>query len=229
MVVARSGVREGTERRSGVSPVGGSRVMTKCRLAIVAAALLITGGGAVADIGGEALSEAVKVSYAPARPTGGVLRLPLAPSGSVERLITLAPDLPFHGDLADALAAVPFAEPSQEGPFPPQAVRRLPAEPGAASLFVFAVTWLGAVKLGSSVRKLHLAPLPEWYHPAGPARIGNAVALDLQFSLPAISALDAPAELHPAFCHFQRQSPWRCPDDFFLPIQAPRGPPLLTP
>jgi hypothetical protein len=76
-------------------------------------------------------------------------------------------------------------------------VLSVPAGPGSASLFLFALGGLGAWNLGRSARKLHLGCLPEWYHSGGPRQVGHATPLDLDFHLATapLCRLEVPAAI----------------------------------
>ena len=107
----------------------------------------------------------------------------------------------------------------------------LPPGPGSANLFLWALGGCGLWQAGRSARKLQLGALPEWYHAGGPAQIGYATPLDVEFSRAAmpLCCFDVPAEIgneasgrwglgcEPAY-HLSARH--------FLLAAAPRGPPL---
>jgi len=106
-------------------------------------------------------------------------------------------------------------------------VRKLPAGPGGATLFLMGVGCIGAVKLGKSARGLRLQSLPEWYHTGGPIQVGHAAAFDFDYSAPVFSTLDETAGEQQLRHHPRRDLPLRCDDQFLLTVEAPRGPPRL--
>ena len=59
-----------------------------------------------------------------------------------------------------------------------QVIRELPGLPGSASLFLSAVLSVGAMQLVRKAGNVHLAHLPEWYHPDAPHQIGHSVVFD---------------------------------------------------
>jgi len=104
----------------------------------------------------------------------------------------------------------------------------LPAGPGAATLFLMGVGCLGAVKLGRSARGLHLQSLPDWYHTGGPVQIGGTAAFDFDYDTPVFSVLDEPSGVR-QFRHYPRRDiPSRHENQFFLSVEAPRGPPRFS-
>jgi len=118
--------------------------------------------------------------------------------------------------------------PPPEAHIPPsRKVRQLPGSPGGATLFLMGVGCLGAVKLGRSARGLHLQSLPDWYHTGGPLQIGGAAAFDFDYDTPVFRTLDEPAGVR-QFRHYPRRDlPSRPDRQFFLSVEAPRGPPRL--
>ncbi len=104
-------------------------------------------------------------------------------------------------------------------------VRELPAGPGGATLFLLGAGCIGAVKLGRSARGLHLLSLPEWYHTGGPIQIGGAAAFDFDYHTPVFCTLDEPAGVQQFSHHPRRDFPSRLDRQFFLAVEAPRGPP----
>lgn len=128
------------------------------------------------------------------------------------------PVLPV-GAWSTTLSECPFAG-------PPSAVLDLPPLPSSTSLFLSAALTLGAFQLARSARQVHLGALPHWYHEHCPARIGHAVAFDMQFGPLAVcpfSGLDG--EL-PAFTRrVLREHRSRFNSQSILLIESPRGPP----
>jgi len=107
-------------------------------------------------------------------------------------------------------------------------VHQLPAGPGGATLFLMGVGCLGAVKLGRSARGLHLQSLPEWYHTGGPLQVGHAAAFEFDYHTPVFRTLDEPAGER-QFRHYPRRDiPPRPDRQFFLAVEAPRGPPRFS-
>ena len=105
--------------------------------------------------------------------------------------------------------------------------RELPAGPGGATLFLMGVGCIGAVKLGKSARGLHLQSLPDWYHTGGPIQVGRAAAFDFDYHTPVFCTLDEPVGVR-QFRHYPRRDlPARPDRQFFLAVEAPRGPPRL--
>jgi hypothetical protein len=91
---------------------------------------------------------------------------------------------------------------------------------------------VGAWHMVRKASNLHLANLPEWYHPDAPYQIGHSVALDpmLGFEVLAVCLFDIPtADNRPILPQrMQRELPSRCESQFFLAVEAPRGPPSLV-
>lgn len=105
------------------------------------------------------------------------------------------------------------------------AVQELPGLPGSASLFLSAALSVGAWHAVRKSRDIHLGQLPEWYHPDAPHQIGHSVAVDLGFAPVAVCLFDEPARERPVFFTFRREAPSRCESQYFLAVEAPRGPP----
>lgn len=111
------------------------------------------------------------------------------------------------------------------------AVRELPQLPGSASLFLSAILSVGAWQAVRRASHLHIAHLPEWYHPDAPHQIGHSVAFDptLGFELLAVCVFDAPIEADcSAFLGYPRDSLSRCASQHFLTIESPRAPPAYS-
>ena len=95
-------------------------------------------------------------------------------------------DSPLDAEFIDVLPVVALSYSSAPAPVtPPRVVRELPAGPGGATLFLMGVGCIGAVKLGRSVRGLHLQSLPDWYHAGGPMQIGHVSAINPDLTAPA--------------------------------------------
>ena len=108
------------------------------------------------------------------------------------------------------------------------AVLDLPPLPSSASLFLSAVLSLGAFHLARSARQVHLGALPQWYHDQCPAQIGHAVAFDMEFAPLAVCAFTGPNGQRPTFTYrIPREHRSRFDSQYYLLIEAPRGPPLL--
>jgi len=106
----------------------------------------------------------------------------------------------------------------------------LPPGPGSASLFLSALAGFGVWHLGRSVRKVHFGALPEWYHSGGPAQVGHATPLDLEFSHSAMpicrfESADGEANQRPSLWWLRFEPIERLHSQFFLLIADPRGPP----
>lgn len=110
-------------------------------------------------------------------------------------------------------------------------VKSLPAPPGSASLFLYAVGTLGALQISRSARRLQLAETPVWLHMGGPDQIGRAVRFDpfsMMQPLPGLFTLQIP--LHPLLPRTSRLNPpirWRSQGASCS--TAPRGPPQASP
>jgi hypothetical protein len=110
------------------------------------------------------------------------------------------------------------------------AVRKLPALPSSASLFLSAVLTVGAWHTMRKAGQLHLANLPEWYHTGAPDQIGHTVVFDPTFSLDLLPAClcDAQVDAEPIRpLDTSREVPSRYESRHFLAIESPRGPPSL--
>ena len=141
--------------------------------------------------------------------------------------------------LADSLRSLPgVAVPTDVLPAAGQQVsgseiRQVPPPPSSAALALCALATLGAYQGGRSLRRVHfVGGVPEWYHYGGPAQVGHATPLDLEFNLSAmpICRFEAPA----AGGSEQPSPQWLRPDprvrlhsQYSLLIADPRGPPML--
>ncbi|MFQ5413573.1 MAG: hypothetical protein ACE5E6_03845 [Phycisphaerae bacterium] len=105
------------------------------------------------------------------------------------------------------------------------AVLTLPPAPSSASLFLSAMVSIGAWHLVRSARHLYASPLPSWYHDGGPGRIGQAVALDLDWATPALNVFAAPAEGHVLPGGVDHGHRARGGPQFRASPASPRGPP----
>ncbi|MFQ5494905.1 MAG: hypothetical protein ACE5EX_05950 [Phycisphaerae bacterium] len=61
-------------------------------------------------------------------------------------------------------------------------IRKLPAAPSSAALFLSGLLSMGAWRLTRSAGNLHFGALPEWYHTGGPTQIGHVVPFDFEFA-----------------------------------------------
>ena len=78
---------------------------------------------------------------------------------------------------------------------------------------------------------VHLAHLPEWYHPDAPHQIGHSVVFDplVGFEMLAVCVFDVPLVAETAqFSDTLRDLPSRYESQQFLNIESPRGPPSLS-
>jgi len=101
----------------------------------------------------------------------------------------------------------------------------LPPAPSSLALVLSAAAGLGAYHGLRSVRKLHLSVTPDWYHAAA-VQVGHTTPFDLEFGALPVCAFDEPAA-RPAFAYaIPRELGSRLRSQFFLPIEAPRGPPI---
>jgi hypothetical protein len=86
-------------------------------------------------------------------------------------------------------SAVPVAATSPDAELTVQ----IPDSPSGLALGLSASASLGAYGAGRSLRKLHFAALPEWYHTGGPAQVGHATPLDLGSAALPVSPFARPA------------------------------------
>lgn len=134
-------------------------------------------------------------------------------------------DILSAAGLGQSAVAINYYPPDDTQAPPSRTVHQLPAGPGGATLFLMGVGCLGAVKLGKSARGLHLQSLPDWYHTGGPLQIGGAAAFD--YHTPVFCTLSKPASVQKFNHHPRRDIPSRRENQFFLAVEAPRGPPLF--
>lgn len=134
--------------------------------------------------------------------------------------------------LEEPLPLVPSAVPAVGSAPCTGEVLTLPPGPDSATLLLWAFGGFGVWHLGRSARKLHLGMLPEWYHTGGPAQVGHATPLDLEFSRLALPACrfelpSGQADERPAPEWRLRLERIRQRDlKHFFPSADPRGPPL---
>ena len=104
-------------------------------------------------------------------------------------------------------------------------LRELPPAPSSMSLVLSALATLGAYQGARSVKRIHLNFSPEWYHTGGPAQIGHATPYDLDCSALPVCRFEAPVA-RPVFAYrIPRELSSRLRSQYFLPVEAPRGPP----
>ena len=104
-------------------------------------------------------------------------------------------------------------------------VRDLPAVPGSAQLFLSAMLSVGAWHMVRSAKHFHLADIPEWYHPGGPAQVGHAVPFDLDFSALLVCRFDEPTDVRLLSYSVAPDESVRGASQCTLLTSAPRGPP----
>jgi|GEM_PF-2147838 len=192
------------------------------RISMVAVALLVA-SPSLADIERESSTDSAPLVYcqsvcsttAPDVETNKV-------DGCVER--TSPPD----ARLTDVLPIFALSYSSTPASVAPaHVVRELPAGPGGAMLFLMGVGCVGAVKLGKSVRSLHLQSLPDWYHADGPLQIGHVTAINPDLTAPAtISICDLPVEQSIQLLS-RRATPLCLRSQCAAALATSRAPPLL--
>ena len=212
----------------------GSDNLGLCVLAIVAA-ISIVSGAAVADVEVSVVDkgtctqafEMLPVEHQPHRHT---------PACNITCQIDVDRNSLPPVNFTDLLSAAGLDQSANTNCYPPpeahippsQRVRQLPGSPGGATLFLMGVGCLGAVKLGRSARGLHLQSLPDWYHTGGPLQVGGAAAFDFDYDTPVFCTLDEPVGVQQLRYHPRRNLPSRPDRQFFLAVEAPRGPPQLS-
>jgi len=109
-------------------------------------------------------------------------------------------------------------------------LREVPPAPSSAALALCALLSLGAYEGGRSLRRLHaFAVVPEWYHTDGPQQIGHATPFELGAAALPICVFEEPSDLRPNHSYrIPREHRSRLRPQFFLLIEAPRGPPRLS-
>lgn len=109
-------------------------------------------------------------------------------------------------------------------------VMTVPPAPSSLKLILSGLVSLGAVQLARSMRQVHLADLPEWYHTACPERIGDAVPLDLDHTTPPLCLFERPA-IEPDRSLRPRPvlvAAWQPVSQTVVTLTAPRSPPQLS-
>jgi len=110
-------------------------------------------------------------------------------------------------------------------------VKELPAGPDSAMLFLCALGSLGVFHVGKSAKKLNFALVPDWYHSGGLRQVGHVHAMDSDFylvAMPLAAFFDQQVYDPPkVFSYTKYEIAGRFESQFSLPIQAPRGPPIL--
>jgi hypothetical protein len=118
---------------------------------------------------------------------------------------------------------------SSPAPEPNANIAVLPPGPSSISLFFAAFGSLGAwqvVRLAGNA-KLHLGPLPQWYHTGGPSQVGHASALDLLNQMLVFCRFDrTDGNDPPLACLLRRDTSMRRMPQFTLAPAVPRGPPM---
>ena len=109
-------------------------------------------------------------------------------------------------------------------------IRQVPPPPSSAALALCALATLGAYQGGRSVRRMHfVSGIPEWYHYGGPAQVGHARPFDLESGALPVCVFEEPSDLRPGHSYrIPREHRSRLCPQFFLLIEAPRGPPSLS-
>ena len=138
--------------------------------------------------------------------------------------------------LADSLRSLPgVAVPTDVLPAAGQQVsgseiRQVPPPPSSAALALCALATLGAYQGGRSLRRVHfVSGIPEWYHHGGPVQVGHATPFDLESGALPVCVFEQPSDLRPNHSYrIPREHHSRLCPQFFLLIEAPRGPPNLS-
>ena len=210
----------------------GSDNLGLCVLAIVVV-IAVASGAALAD---------VEVSVDQGISTQAFEILPLEqqsplPVPNITYQISIDRTSPPPVNFTDLLSTAGFSQsantnyyypPADTQSPPSRTVHQLPAGPGGATLFLMGVGCLGAVKLGRSARSLHLQSLPDWYHTGGPTQIGGAATFDFDYDTPVFCTLDEPAGVQQLRHYPRGDIPSRPDRQFFLAVEAPRGPPRFS-
>ena len=138
----------------------------------------------------------------------------------------------FVGDLSAAAFAGELLVPLSSSRGVPEetssriATRELPPAPGSAALFLSALVSVGAWQLVRSARHISFSAVPEWYHTGGPAQVGHAVAIDLDFGAMPLCSFAPPAPPPPDSFHARREFRVRFAPQHTLAVKSPRGPPV---
>jgi hypothetical protein len=109
----------------------------------------------------------------------------------------------------------------------PPVIQSLPPGPSSVALVLSALASFGVFHAGRSIRKIHLAGLPEWYHHGGPVQIGHVTVFDPRFAAPALCKYESPVQHDPPPGWDRRWEREIDPDRLseFLRLCTPRGPP----
>jgi hypothetical protein len=109
-------------------------------------------------------------------------------------------------------------------------LREVPPVQNSAALALCALVTLGAYEGGRSLRRLYAAgAVPEWYHTGGPQQIGHATPFDLETPALPACVFEQPSDLQRGFSYrIPRERRSRFCPQFFLLIEAPRGPPAFS-
>ena len=107
-------------------------------------------------------------------------------------------------------------------------LRELPPAPSSISLVLSALASLGAYHGARSLKRLHFDFTPEWYHSGGPAQIGHATPLQLEFvrATLAICPYDIPISGPVWTCRIPREPCSRLLPQSILLAESPRAPPF---
>ncbi len=192
------------------------------------------GAPAFADMSDLTLS----LAYAPdgASPFGpsltdgvGVVDMPESRIKPVPFAPAAAGSLIADGDMTspDESRVQPFVGrycPAKEAGTP--VVHMLPDCPSSAVLFLWAVASYGATCLGRSVRQARLGDI-EWRHPGGLTQVDLASAISVNCHSPVLAMPNDPVGDRLIGYHLRREPSVRGEDQFFLMVEAPRGPPRL--
>ncbi len=199
-----------------------------------ASVALLAGFGSIANAGVSGIATAPPETRGLLAPESIPAALAVVPD--VHR-VTSARDCssPAFGSLSTRLAGGaltgtnPFLPP-QDQPLSrgeSRAVRELPPAPGGATVVLSGLLTLIGVGAARSVRHMHLAALPAWYHTGAPDQIGHAVPYDLGqvvlvcwYDCSLLSVVP-----QPVFRGHPREFDTRSPSQSFLTLVAPRGPP----
>lgn len=109
-------------------------------------------------------------------------------------------------------------------------VLTVPPAPSSLKLILSGLVSLGAVQLARSMRQVHFAALPEWYHTACPDRVGIAVPLELDHATPPLCVFDRPVAEPDRATHPRPVcvAVWQPVYETVLTLTAPRSPPRLS-
>ena len=120
-------------------------------------------------------------------------------------------------------AAVPVASTSSDA----ELTAQTPDAPSGLALGLSALASLGVYRAGRSLRKLHFAALPEWYHTGGPVQVGHATPFDPWSAALPLNAFARLAPLRPALKRC-RDTGWVCAAQCIPRAATPRGPPFTA-